>query len=82
MQRLWRNCLLFNLIYDCNITAPWQGREEAAARAVLEAAKKAGAAGELLSARELQAIAQQALNPPKEAAPAARVSLSVCVRFA
>jgi hypothetical protein len=41
---------------------------------VLEAAKKAGAAGELLSAKELQAVAQAALNPPKEAPAAARVS--------
>eukprot|EP00882_Tetradesmus_deserticola_P009423 GHRQ01009946.1.p1 GENE.GHRQ01009946.1~~GHRQ01009946.1.p1 ORF type:complete len:511 (+),score=246.04 GHRQ01009946.1:105-1637(+) len=50
-------------------------REEAAARAVLEAAKKAGAAGQLLSAKELQAVAQAALNPPaKEQAAPARVS--------
>jgi hypothetical protein len=33
---------------------------------VLEAAKKAGAAGELLSQRDLQQLFQQALNPPKE----------------
>lgn len=38
---------------------------------MLEAAKKAGSAGELLSKRDLQAIFQQALNPPKgQAAPA------------
>jgi hypothetical protein len=51
-----------------------QARQEAAARAVLEAAKKAGAAGELLSPKELQAVAQAALNPPKEAPAPARVS--------
>lgn len=40
---------------------------------MLEAAKKAGAAGELLNQRELQQIFQQALNPPKEqAAPKVR----------
>lgn len=33
---------------------------------MLEAAKKAGAAGELLSQRDLQAIFQQAMNPRKE----------------
>jgi hypothetical protein len=44
-----------------------QARTEAAARAVLEAAKKAGAAGELLGQRDLQAIFQQAMNPRKEA---------------
>lgn len=33
---------------------------------MLEAAKKAGAAGELLSKRDLQQIFQQAINPPKE----------------
>lgn len=43
-----------------------QARQESAAKAVLEAAKKAGAAGELLSKRDLQQIFQQALNPPKE----------------
>ena len=53
-----------------------QARQEAAARAVLEAAKKAGAAGELLSAKELQAVAQAALNPPKEAPAPARVGLT------
>lgn len=47
--------------------AACQARQEAAARAVLEAAKKAGAAGELLSKRELQQVFQAALNPPKEA---------------
>jgi hypothetical protein len=57
----------------CNIL---QARQEVAARAVLEAAKKAGAAGELLSAKELQAVAQAALNPPKEAPAPARVSNS------
>eukprot|EP00879_Flechtneria_rotunda_P001613 GHRR01001773.1.p1 GENE.GHRR01001773.1~~GHRR01001773.1.p1 ORF type:complete len:965 (+),score=490.83 GHRR01001773.1:1271-4165(+) len=42
-------------------------REEAAGKAVLEAAKRAGAAGQLLSAQELRAVAQEALNPkPKE----------------
>ena len=52
-----------------------QARQESAARAVLEAAKKAGAAGELLSQRELQAVFQSALNPPKEAlAAGSRVS--------
>lgn len=50
-----------------------QARQESAARAVLEAAKKAGAAGELLSQRDLQQLFQQALNPPKEQ-PAQKVS--------
>lgn len=50
-----------------------QARQEAAAKAVLEAAKKAGSAGELLSKRDLQAIFQQALNPPKEQAAPAKV---------
>jgi hypothetical protein len=39
---------------------------------VLEAAKKAGSAGELLSKRDLQTIFQQALNPPKEQAAKVR----------
>jgi hypothetical protein len=42
-----------------------QQRTEAAAKAVLDAAKKAGAAGELLSPKEQQAVAQSVLNPPK-----------------
>jgi hypothetical protein len=49
---------------------------------VLEAAKKAGAAGELLSAKDLQAVAQAALNPPKEAPAPARVSkLNSCLKL-
>jgi hypothetical protein len=43
-----------------------QARQESAAKAVLEAAKKAGSAGELLSKKDLQQIYQQAINPPKE----------------
>jgi hypothetical protein len=44
-----------------------QAKQEAAAKAVLEAAKKAGAAGELLSKKELLAVYNAAINPPKEA---------------
>jgi hypothetical protein len=76
--RLPRNCIL---CYKCNpvlcsttraaaiccVIVFKQARTEAAARAVLEAAKKAGSAGELLSQRDLQAIFQQAMNPRKEA---------------
>lgn len=57
-----------------------QARQEAAAKAVLEAAKKAGSAGELLTKRELQAIFQQALNPPKEQAALTKVRGLECLQ--
>lgn len=48
---------------------------------MLEAAKKAGAAGELLSQRDLQAIFNNALNPPKEPQPQkVSVWLGFCLR--
>ncbi len=48
------------------VTAGLQAQQETAARAKLEAAKKAGATGVLLSPKELQAAAQDALRPPQE----------------
>lgn len=47
---------------------------------MLEAAKKAGSAGELLTKRELQAIFQQALNPPKEQAALTKVRGLECLQ--
>jgi hypothetical protein len=46
-----------------------QQRTEAAAKAVLDAAKKAGAAGELLGPKEQQAVAQSVLNPKVKEEP-------------
>jgi hypothetical protein len=57
---------LWLLLLSSSFCLVLQARQESAAKAVLEAAKKAGAAGELLSKRDLQQIYQQAINPPKQ----------------
>ncbi|KAL6764668.1 hypothetical protein V8C86DRAFT_1360984 [Haematococcus lacustris] len=43
---------------------------ESAAKAVLEAARKAGAQGQLLDKKQIAAVAEQVMNPPKAATPA------------
>ena len=45
---------------------PLQAKAEQVARAVLDAAKKAASAGELLSPAEAKQVAQLVLNPPKQ----------------
>lgn len=51
----------------CHFGAPYdvflQARNEVAAKAMLDAAKKAAQAGVLLSKKELDAVAKEALNP-------------------
>jgi hypothetical protein len=43
-----------------------QSKAEAAAKAVFEAARKAGQAGQLLTPQELKAAAQEALRPKEQ----------------
>ena len=43
-----------------------QAKAEQVARAVLEAAKKAASAGELLTPADAKQVAQLVLNPPKQ----------------